>query len=286
MLLYAKRNLNKRSILMKFFSYILLPLLFLSYLIIETYLKINHSSLCHTKGCELAGTLLRFDSIYLNYMGIASAILILIFGILVIYQKNTLFKKIFFTILLTSLLFETIMIGFQFFVLPEFCKFCMGVYGFLFLILLFTAKEYMVLVLPLVGGVFIALAILTIPKQLTAIHSDGTYLIQSSSCKHCKKVKKYMHQHDISFIKIDAEKIESINFIKFMGYKTIPILLIKDGFQLHVMNGDSNIIQYYENKQKVNKDIDRVSKPSSLLDSIQNEDGCGVDLSLKLDCKK
>jgi len=271
---------------MKVFSYIILPFLFLIYLTVETYLKLNHSSLCHTKGCELAGDLLRFDAIYLNYMGIASAVLILILGILTIYKKEHIYKKIFFMILVTSVLFETIMIGFQFFVLPEFCKFCLGVYGFLILILFFTAKEYTISIVPMLAGLFISLAILMIPKQITPIVSNGTYLIQSATCKHCEKVKEYMKEQNINFIKIDAKKIESINFIKFIGYKTIPILLIKNGAQLQLINGDKNIIEFYENKktEDLPSDENSIARPS-LLDQVK-EDGCGVDLSLKFDCKK
>ena len=63
---------------MKKISYIYLPLLFLVYVTVEVILKLQNLSICDTSGCILADGLLRFDSIYLNYIGVFDALLILI----------------------------------------------------------------------------------------------------------------------------------------------------------------------------------------------------------------
>ena len=69
-----------KDFLMKKFSFIYLPILFFIYILTEMVLKLNHLSICETTGCLLADNLLKFDSIYLNFMGFVDATLILLMG--------------------------------------------------------------------------------------------------------------------------------------------------------------------------------------------------------------
>ena len=268
---------------MKFFSYILLPFLFLSYLGMDTYLKLNHSALCHTRGCELAEGLIRVDSLTLNYIGIASATLLLLLGVLV--YKELISKRIFTVYLASCIMFETIMLGYQFFASPELCKFCLGVYGFLLLTMLFSSGRYFLYLIPLVVAPFVALSLLAIPSSNSFVTKDGTYLIQSPTCPHCKLVKSYLQKNNISFIKLQASDIEDRNFIKFLGYKTIPILIVKKGSHVTIINGDKDIINYFENRDTKNSQITQ-SPTIDLLSESKKSDGCEIDLSLKPDCTK
>ena len=268
---------------MRFFSFILLPFLFLSYLVADTYLKLNHSALCHTKGCELAAGLIRIDSLTLNYIGIASAMLLLFLGVLVF--KELVSKKIFVIYLASCIMFETIMLGYQFFASPELCKFCLGVYGFLLVIMLFASGKYFLSVIPLVLAPFMALGLLAIPNGDFFVTKDANYLIQSPTCPHCKLVKKYLHDKKIPFIKLQASDIEDRNFIKFLGYKTIPMLIVKKGSQVTIINGDEDIVEYFESKNPKNSTI--VESPTiDLLSDSKKSDGCEIDISLKPDCSK
>jgi len=267
---------------MRFFSYIFLPFLFLAYLITDTYLKLNHSALCHSKGCELAASLIKIDSLTLNYIGIFSALLLLFLGVLTF--KNLINKKIFLIYLLSCILFETIMLGYQFFASPVMCKFCMGVYGFLLSIMLFSSGRYFFAILPLIIAPFIALSFISIPKNIPFVTSDGNYLIQSPTCPHCKLVKDYLHQKKIPFIKLNSSDIEDRNFIRFLGFKTIPLLIVKKGSSVKVINGDENIVEYFEDKQKT--EISTQSTPVDILSSPKEDDGCEIDLTLKPSCQK
>jgi len=152
---------------MKKISYIYLPLLFLVYVTVEVILKLQNLSICDTSGCILADGLLRFDSIYLNYIGVFDALLILIFGCIVYKYDN--YKKIFFIVLYSSILFETIMIAYQYWANPTMCLFCLGVYGFLFTITILTSKNKIILILPFILSNIIALSFLNIPKSISFI---------------------------------------------------------------------------------------------------------------------
>ena len=279
---------------MRKFSFVYLPLLFLIYLSVETYLKLHHSSLCHSKGCELAGGLLKIPAIELNYIGIASAVVLLVLGYLTYIRAFS--KRYFFIFLSSMILFETIMLGYQYFASPELCKFCMGVYGSLLTIALFTMREKIFFLVPAIAAPLIALYLLAIPKSDAFITKDANYLIQSKTCPHCKKVKEFLKEKNIDFIKLDAKSIEARNFIKYMGYTTIPLLVVKNGADITIVNGDENIIKYFskEPNTDIKNDTDAKSSepvksasPVDLLSGASSSpDGCGIDLLEEKSCNK
>lgn len=259
---------------MKKISFIILPILFLLYVSGETYLKLNHSSLCESTGCKLADSLLLFDSIYLNFIGVLAALAILITGLLA--YKRVVHKNFFYIVVGASLLFETIMLGYQYYASPEMCKFCMGVYAFLVIIMFTASRRHFLVAMIGAISVFTSLSFLAIPKATAFVTQDGTYLIQSKSCPHCKKVKAYMHENNIDFTKIDIEGIEAQHFATFLNFKTIPILIVKEGKNVKIINGDKDIIDSYENVSKKSEEI--VIEESVSLNTtfeVAKDEGCG-----------
>jgi glutaredoxin len=260
-------------------GFLVLPLLFFIYNAGEIYLKLNHSSLCESTGCKLADGLLKYDSIYLNWAGALGALIIMIIG-WIAYKKSS-YRRFFFLVVFIALLFETIMLGYQYFASPSMCKFCMGVYGFLLSILLFSARSYFVVAIPAVLALLVALSSLKIPNTAPEIVADGTYLIQSPTCPHCKKVKKYLKEQSIKFKKLEINKAKSQNFITFLGYHTIPMLIIKEGNHIEVINGDEDIISHYESSgtdDDTDEQTQEVQEPinvDSLYGKIGGDDGCG-----------
>jgi len=94
---------------------------------------------------SLAGELLRFNPIYLNYLGLAAVSALTIVGFLSL--KNTLMEKLFFLILYGAIAFEATILGYQFLVNPEPCLFCMGIFSSLLLIgLVSHFKNFLTLV--------------------------------------------------------------------------------------------------------------------------------------------
>lgn len=289
---------------MKKASFIFLPILFFVYIAVETFLKLNHSSLCESTGCQLADSLLLFDSIYLNYIGMVAALSILIVGWLSF--KEIISEKLFYIVVVSALLFETIMLGYQYFASPEMCKFCMGVYSFLVVILLTGSRKYFAVALPVVISVVMALSFLAIPQSKAFVLSDGKYLIQSEHCSHCKKVKAYLKKEDIAFTKIDIEGIEARNFATFLNFSAIPILITKEGDSIKIIKGDRDIIDSFKMKPTENivdmmdegvtvttEDTSSVENTdikanSDIFEAAQEDEGCGFATLTKLesDCSK
>ena len=172
---------------MRFFSRVFLPFLLLIYIGVETYLKLQHTSLCGEVGCKLAGELLRFNALYLNYLGLAAVFTLIFLG----YRslKSTFFETLFFMVLYAAIAFETTILSYQ----PEPCLFCLGIWSSLLLIALFSHIKNFAIVIAFTVAILLALGTLTISKNKAFVSVPGFYLIQSETCTHCKKVKKYFN---------------------------------------------------------------------------------------------
>lgn len=265
---------------MKLFSRVFLPFLLLIYIAVETYAKLHHTSLCGSTGCKLAGQLLNFPSIYLNFMGLAAVAGILIFGWLSLKRPE--WEKLFFIALYASIGFETIMFAYQFLVNPEPCIFCAGVYSGLLLIALASRPVYLLYALPIIAALWVALSTLAIPKNQALIAQDGTYLIHSETCPHCKKVKKYFADHNISYHPIDVHTANARSLLKNLGIHEIPVLFIRQGDATTIRQGDEPIIAHFR------KPAGETAAPSapateSVAAPLKGEASAGCSLDHQLD---
>ena len=261
---------------MKIFSRVLLPLLLLLYIGYETWLKLHHQSLCSATGCKLAGELLRFPSLYLNYMGMAAVGAILILGILSL--KKAAFEQLYFIALYAAIAFESIMIGYQIFANPEPCLFCLGVYGGLLLIALFSRPRWFLYALPAIAAIFFALGDLAIPRNAALIQGDGLYLIASEHCPHCKKVKAYFAKEKISYHALPVSDPSVRHLAKALGIEEIPILIRREGLHSEILVGDRTIINAFEKKSTKSKSAS-ASMPGSAEDLYAQPEAGGCSLS-------
>jgi glutaredoxin/uncharacterized membrane protein len=260
---------------MRVFVRVVLPLLLAIYIGVETVLKLQHSSLCSSTGCKMAGELLKFNSIYLNIFGFIGVLAILFVGWRSL--KNPVWEKLFFVIAYSAVAFETIMIAFQIFVNPEPCKFCMGVWSGLLAIAILAKPKQFVYFLPILLAIFSALSMLNIPKNEHLVSKDGVYLIHSNRCPHCKKVKKYFKEHNITYRGIETPSTTARFFANTLNIHQIPIALIKKAREIRVIYGDEPIIEYFEakNSNKTQKE----EKETKNINPFKSEDeGCGFDL--------
>ena len=268
---------------MRFFARVFLPFLLLVYIAIETYLKLQHTSLCGEVGCALAGELLRFDHIYLNYFGLGGVLSLTIVG----YRslKSSLFETLFFMMLYAGIAFEATIIGYQFIANPEPCLFCLSVFSSLLVIALFSQMKHFAMVLASVLFIFLGLKTLTIPQNRSFVTAPGLYLIQSETCTHCKRVKAYFSEHDIAYTPIASSEINARGFLKFLDISTIPVLIIKEHSSMTVLKGDRNIIAYFDaqNKEEVQEDeVDSMPVQSSTLELSSDFLGAGGDAGCAL----
>jgi len=228
----------------------ILPLLLAIYIIIDTVLKANNVELCSSTGCELAGELLKFKSTYLNYLGIAGALFLLLLS----FVKSKAAQTLYVVVALAMVAFETLLITSQINLNPEVCKFCLGVYTFLLLILLNANGRVFLYTIPTIASIFLAFSILSIPKNKKLITQDGLYLIASKTCPHCKKTKEFLNKKKISYKVIDASDTNAFYFAKSLNITKIPIAIEKSGVSYKIFVGDKKIIEHFSQKEPNNKE--------------------------------
>ena len=92
-----------------------------------------------------------------------------------------------------------------------------------------------------------------------------------------------MKENYISFTKIDIKDIEAQHFATFLNFKTIPILITKEGKNIKIINGDRDIIEAYKKNNSSGNDVvieESVSINSTF--SAVEEEGCGFASLKKL----
>ncbi|SFV71897.1 hypothetical protein MNB_SV-13-1235 [hydrothermal vent metagenome] len=238
---------------MKFFARVFLPFLLLAYIATETYLKLNNSSLCDATGCKLAGELLKFDAIYLNYFGLIGIFFLIVFGLKSF--KSKFFESLFFIGIYTGIAFEATIISYQFIVNPEPCIFCLGILSSLLAIAFFASMKNFIFIVPAVLTIFAGLNTLNIAKNQSYINENGTYLIQSPTCSHCKKVKAYFSKNDVKYHSISVSEVNARNFLKFVNIASIPVLIEKTQTEIKILKGDKAIIAYFEKKKAPKEEV-------------------------------
>jgi glutaredoxin-related protein len=277
---------------MRFFARVFLPCLLLIYIGIETYLKLQHTSLCGEVGCKLAGELLNFAPIYLNYFGLIGLLFLIFFG----YRSltNTFSETLFFLLLYAGIAFEATIFSYQIIVNPELCIFCLSVFSSLLVIALFSHAKYFAVILTSILFIFLGLKTLTIPENRSFVTTPGLYLIQSETCGHCIKVKKYFAEHHINYTAIPSKGINARGFLKFVEIHSIPVLIIKESDTITMIKGDKNIIAHFDAKNKKpipQIDSNSISDQNNAIGlsrdflSAGSDDGCTLSISETSSCK-
>ena len=252
----------------------ILPLLLAIYIIADMVLKANNVELCSSTGCALAGELLKFNSTYLNYLGIAGALFLVILSLI----KSKIAQSLYVIVAVSMVAFETLLISSQINLNPEVCKFCLGVYTFLLLILLNANIRVFIYSIPTVASIFVAFSILSIPQNKKLVTKNGLYLIASKSCPHCKKTKEFLNKEGIKFIPIKSADTNAFFFAKSLDITKIPIAIEKKDDSYKVLVGDKKIIEHYS-KQAPKK----VQEPKESTQSTQSQEQFQPKLNLSGD---
>jgi len=269
---------------MRFFSRVVLPLVLFVYVGVESYLKIQKSSMCSSTGCNLAEELLRFSSLYLNYFGMIGGVVIAIFGYLSLKKdrENSWIEILFFITLYSAIAFESIMIGYQVIANPEPCSFCMGVYVQLLLIALFSSWRYLLYAVPAIVALLISLASLAVPQNMPIITTDGNYLIHSELCPHCENVKSYFKESNITYTPLSVKDVNTRVFIKQLNISQVPVLVIRQRNSTQILKGDHSIIEHFK-QSSPSQETTGSTNQEAIYDS-GDEGGCEASIFTEPSC--
>ena len=257
---------------------VILPFLLFVYILAEIILKANNIELCSSTGCALAGDLLKFNSIYLNYLGMAGALALFILALI----KGELAQKLYSILLISMLFFESLLIASQINLNPEPCKFCLGVYAFLIIMAINDNAKRFLALLPAIAAIFVAFSILAIPKNKSIISKDGLYLIASKTCPHCKEAKKFLDSNNIEYKTISSKDLNAFYVAKTLSIKKIPIAIKKEENRFEIFVGVDEIKRAFK-KQK-SKIIPIQEKKVNYYK--ENDEGCTLSIFEESSCEQ
>jgi glutaredoxin/uncharacterized membrane protein len=272
---------------------VILPILLLIYITVETYLKSRGIEACSTTGCALAGELLKFNSTYLNYLGVLAAASLAVIALL----RGEFFSKLYTVVVASMVIFESLLIASQININPEPCIFCLGVYSFLLITLFIASPKVFGYSLPAVLAVFVAFSFLSIPKNKSLIKEDGLYLISSKTCPHCKKTKEFLNKEGIKYKVITAKDTNAWYFAKSLNIKKIPIAIEAKGGSFSVTVGDRDIIEKFSKKQQKAKEQESPKQEATNTASqsyqeplrpklnLSGDEGCGYSIIQESSCE-
>jgi len=263
----------------------LLPLLLLIYIALDSYLKTKNIEICESTGCKLAGDLLKFDSSYLNYLGMLGAFVLVILSLI-----KAKFAKTLYTVILSAMvIFESLLIASQLNLNPQVCKFCLGVYSFLLITLIVTNFRIFLYLIPSIISVFFAFSILAIPKNKVLTKDNGLYLIASKTCPHCKKAKEFLKEQNISYIELNAKDINSFFVAKSLNITQIPILIDKKDKTYKIIVGDKNIIDNFKKsslkKQEQKQEQEQIPTYQEQKLNYGGSEGCELSITQESNCE-
>lgn len=203
----------------------------------ELLFNLSGKSLCQTEGCRIVESFVRGGEILLLLSGVV------LFGVLFLLSINKKFPLFHSIILITVLSMEGYLLGFQSFIVKEFCLFCISIFTILFISAIIRMvqgrKEIAFAFLGFVSVFFITYLV---NPQINEFPSSKYVLIYSKNCPQCKEVIQYCEQMSIPVHAFEAKDVSSI--LKALKINSVPVLFCNEGVEKKFVIGVDNIKEY------------------------------------------
>ncbi|MCX8034344.1 MAG: hypothetical protein N3A00_03380 [Thermodesulfovibrio sp.] len=203
----------------------------------ELLFNISGSSLCHTEGCKVVESFVRGGEVVLLLGGVV------LFGFLLLLSIKKKFPLFHSIILITAISVEGYLLGFQSFIVKEFCLFCIAVFTILFISAIIRLvqgrKEMAFAFLSFVSVFFITYLV---NPQINEFPSSKYVLIYSKNCPQCKEVIQYCKQMSIPVHALEAKDVGTT--LKALKINSVPVLFCNEGMERKFIIGVDNIKEY------------------------------------------
>jgi glutaredoxin len=140
------------------------------------------------------------------------------------------------------------------------CEFC-----FIVFLIIFTLTLFRFFLRPWVGIGFISfiavflIGLVVPPRGFYQLPTEKLVLIYSPQCPHCHKVINFLTQNNITFEKVEEDKV--LNILLSLNVKSVPVLIVSSApNKKEILIGEEKILKFF----KVEK------SPSSSTNSSKN----------------
>lgn len=210
----------------------------------EFILHIHGKSICTTQGCRIVESFVKGGDLILLISGLALFITLIFVSLYKFPSKiQPLIEYFHSGILILALSVEGYLLGFQSFVVREFCIFCITVFGIILLSCLFRLirKRFEIIY---AFSCFISIFLITyfVNPEIGQIPSSQYVLIYSKECQHCEEVIQFCKTHSISVQAIEAKEITGA--LRTLKIQHVPVLFCDEGATKKFIIGQDNIKEY------------------------------------------
>lgn len=200
-------------------------------------------TLCRTEGCRAAESFVKGGEIILLVSGFILFSILSLISFKEPENKISIRGYIHSLLLVIALSAEGYLVGFQAFIIKEFCLFCITVFSILImasLIRFINKRKEMVFVF--VSFVSVFFMTFLVNPQIGTIPSSPYVLVYSKDCPHCKEVIQFCKQHSISVEAVEVQKVSSA--LKSLNINSVPVLLCNEGNEKKFIIGSDEIKKY------------------------------------------
>jgi len=227
----------------------------------EIYLNFQQKTLCQGEGCFLVHI---FDTYnLLNYIGFLLFFCLVIISFLDLLEvKLTQLLNLRTYLLALAIIVLGYFIGFQKWILNEYCSYCLIIAGLIFLCFLLdyklplkektlfsggnSSKNTSIYKIAFLGFLSLFLATFLVKVPLKPLEFNSPVLIYKKDCPHCEEVKKFAKAHNISLKLYDVNT--AISLIRLLKYNNVPILIYRENDKTLVIEGEENIKNWLKEK--------------------------------------
>jgi len=263
-------------------SYRFMPMIILSYLFINLYLIMIGSKWCESEGCEVSKSLLKIEQSDLYSLAILAFGILLFIGLKILKTNSVILKELYKLGVFSVLICETILLSYLYFKTGSLCISCFIFYLLVVVnYLLIDPKDKKIFIIFFIVGTIAFLKLDVNTKASPHLTSKYT-LLQSESCQHCKKVKLFLKENNITYSKEKYTNFDGL--FSALNITKIPLLIVKknkDNFIL--LNGVDEIVQYLKvhELEKVSKENETKSNSFSTHISLDEKEGCEINFLQK-----
>ena len=226
-------------------KFYIVPIFIFIYILINIFSYLyTGQGICHTTGCGIASSIIKVDSMILNYLGLSLSIFLIVLN----YLKK---KDFYIAISISAFIIELSLLSFLF-LKGEICVFCIGFFSLLsinlMIIYIDQFKKLSLIIPSIIFSILTFFMLINTPFVKTDLFlENGIYLFYSDSCPHCHKVMKHFEQSNISYIKMNIKDEGNKNVLKALNVTSIPVLIDRTNKDIKVLVGDERIIELYRN---------------------------------------
>lgn len=276
---------NKINKLLKY-TIFLLTSLGLIITSLELYLSFQEKSLCKSESCFVVHSYDRYG--ILNSLGVFFFFVLFLLTIPEVFLKNyrtfSFFRKVRFFLLSVAILIEGYLVGFQTWLIGEFCSFCLGIGAIIlsvFICEIIYQKAKFVGFLITCGFLSIFLSMFFVGERLKPLNFEFPILVYKENCPHCKEVIEYVKKNEIPIKTYNVKEVYSL--LNFLKINEVPILIYKEDKDLFFFVGKNSILEWLQKNYRAFKNYSLIEKNLNLEGQISK--GSKIYKSRDLDLK-